>query len=621
MSTVTQAARKAIEQGYAPIPIPQGKKRPMFKGWVNARYTAEEVTGRFDEKGNIGLLLGKPSGGLVDVDMDSPAAVELASAFLPPTKMLHGREGSPLSHWWYRVDHPPQVTKWADPMDRASLVEIRGTGGQTIIPPSLHPSGERVRWHANGSGWSKYPPAEVHATQLDTAVSTLAAATLLAKYWPDPGSRHDAALALCGGLLRGGWSDEQTVEFVQLVAEVGGDDEARERRLDVGTTRKRLDMGKPTQGWPSLEEHIPSEVVAKARDWLRLEITAEVEDWEEEEGEGRLRNRRMLGQALRDGVPEPEQLVPGLIYAGMVHWWQGEPESGKSLLLLSICLDLVHQGHKVMWIDEESGQKMTVDRLSTLNPDSYKVDENFCFYESPGITMSEEDLHRLRTTVEEENPSIVVMDACADMLTQAGLDEDDNQEITTWYRHMLQPIAQRGSAVVVIDHVVKSKDARGTYARGGGAKKSKTDVAWALRVESRFALKPPKIGTIELKINKDRLGRLPGRVTYKIGGKADETTHVRRQDTTGQASDTRQRIRVETTNYLLEHAGAPNRALSATQICQSITGRKDTIHEVLEDLRNNDDSLVRSYLQFDEDQHKEIRYFWAVDDMIELDFS
>lgn len=619
MSTVTQAARKAIEQGFAPIPIPQGKKRPMFKGWVSARYTAEEVTGRFDEKGNIGVLLGKPSDGLVDVDMDSPAAVELASAFLPPTKMLHGREGAPLSHWWYRVDHSPQVTKYADPLDRASLVELRGTGGQTIIPPSVHPSGERMRWHANGSGWSKHPPAEVHATQLDTAVSTLAAATLLAKYWPDPGSRHDAALALCGGLLRGGWNDEQTTEFVQLVAEVGGDDEARERRLDVGTTRRRLDMGKPTQGWPSLEEHIPPEIVAKAREWLRLEITAEIEDGDEDTG--RLRNLRAVGQAIRDGVPDPEQIVPGLLYAGMVHWWQGEPESGKSLLLLRIALDLVNQGRTVMWIDEESGLTMTADRLARMGANPDKLDEHFFYYESPGMTLSDEDRMALLQEVEETQPNLVVMDSCADLLTQAGLDEDDNQEITTWYRHILQPLAQRGSAVVVIDHVVKSKDARGTYARGGGAKKSKTDVAWGLRVESRFALDPPKIGVIELTINKDRLGRMPGRVTYNIGGKTDGTTHVRRQDTTGQASDTRQRIRVETTNYLLEHAGTPNKALSSRQICESITGGKDTVREVLEDLRTDDNSLVSSYLEFDEDQNKEIRYYWAVDDIIELDFS
>lgn len=620
MSNVTDAARRAIEQGYAPIPIPRGKKRPMFKGWVSARYTAEEVTERFDPQANIGLLLGKPSNGLVDVDMDSPAAVELASAFLPPTKMLHGREGSPLSHWWYQVDHPPQVTKYADPLDRASLVEIRGTGGQTIIPPSLHPSGEKVRWHSAEKGWSKHPPAEVHATQLDTAVSTLAAATLLAKYWPDPGSRHDAALALCGGLLRGGWSDEQTVEFVQLVAEVGGDDEARERRLDVGTTRKRLDMGKPTQGWPSLEEHLPSEIVAKARDWLRLEITAEVEDWEE--GEEGIRNFRAIDQAIRDGVPEHKQIVPGLLYANMIHWWHGEPESGKSLLLLSVCLDLVNQGYKVMWIDEESGLTMTADRLARLGADPDKLNGNFYYYEFPGITMSEEDRVGMLQTIEEIQPSLVVMDSCADMLTQAGLDEDDNQEITTWYRHMLQPIAQRDAAVVVIDHVVKSKDARGTYARGGGAKKSKTDVAWALRVESRFALDPPKLGIIELKINKDRLGRLPGRVTYKIGGKADGTTHVHRQDDGGQISDSRQRIRVETTNYLLENASSPDRAVTAHKVCKSIEGGKDTIREVLEDLRNDEDSLVRSYLDSTEDG-KETRYFWATDSAkyIEVDFS
>lgn len=613
---LVQAARNAIKEGYAPIPIPRGKKRPVFRGWVSARYTEEEITDSFDSDGNLGLLLGKPSNGLVDVDMDSAAAVELAPAFLPPTKMLHGREGAPLSHWWYRVDHSPQVTKYADPMDRASLVELRGTGGQTIIPPSLHPSGERMRWHAHdGNGWSRYPPAEVHTTALDLAVSQLAAATLLAKYWPDPGSRHDAALALCGGLLRGGWSDEQTSEFVILVAEVGGDDEARERRLDVGTTRKRLDMGKPTQGWPSLEEHIPSEVVAKAREWLRLEITAEIED--EDEGDGRLRNLRAVGQAIRDGIPDPEQIVPGLIYAGMVHWWQGEPESGKSLLLLGVSLSLVGQGRTVMWIDEESGLTMTADRLSRMSADPDKLDEHFFYYESPGVTLSEEDRTALIQEVEEIQPDLVVMDSCADLLTQAGLDEDDNQEITTWYRHVLQPLAQRGAAVVVIDHVTKSKDTRGTYARGGGAKKAKTDVAWSVAVESRFALDPPKLGILSLTINKDRLGRMPGRVVYKIGGTADGRTHLKRQDDDGQLIDTRHRIRVDVTNYLLENAGTKEKAVAFNHINKEVKGKRETVADVLQEMKDDPDSLVRSFIKGG------VRHWWATEEntVVEVDFT
>ena len=60
-----------------------------------------KLPAHFNGTGNIGILLGDPSGGLVDVDLDCPEAHELAEQHLPPTGMKTGRPGSPASHWWY----------------------------------------------------------------------------------------------------------------------------------------------------------------------------------------------------------------------------------------------------------------------------------------------------------------------------------------------------------------------------------------------------------------------------------------------------------------------------------------------------------------------------------------
>jgi len=103
-------------------------------------------------------------------------------------------------------------------------------------------------------------------------VKRLAAATILARHWPDQGSRHRASLALAGGLLRAGWTDDEATHFLLAVAMAAGDEEARARAGNVCTTARRLAAEQKATGWPTLVELLRdgSKVVEKARDWLGL---------------------------------------------------------------------------------------------------------------------------------------------------------------------------------------------------------------------------------------------------------------------------------------------------------------------------------------------------------------
>jgi hypothetical protein len=49
---------------------------------------------------------------------------------------------------------------------RACLVELRGTGGWTIVPPSIHPSGAALVWDARDDRG----PASLPLTDLERAV-------------------------------------------------------------------------------------------------------------------------------------------------------------------------------------------------------------------------------------------------------------------------------------------------------------------------------------------------------------------------------------------------------------------------------------------------------------------
>ena len=85
MSTL-EAVRDYMRQGWQPIPIPRGMKAAKVRDWPKLRLTEGEIPRVFSKNGNVGLLLGEASGGLVAVDLDDPVARKLAETFLPPTR-------------------------------------------------------------------------------------------------------------------------------------------------------------------------------------------------------------------------------------------------------------------------------------------------------------------------------------------------------------------------------------------------------------------------------------------------------------------------------------------------------------------------------------------------------
>jgi hypothetical protein len=101
MKSILRIANEYCDQGWSPIPIPHMEKAPVIKGWQDLRITRENVTQYFgNDPSNIGSLLGKPSRGLIDVDLDCPEAMQLAADFLPPTRAF-GRNSKPKSHYLY----------------------------------------------------------------------------------------------------------------------------------------------------------------------------------------------------------------------------------------------------------------------------------------------------------------------------------------------------------------------------------------------------------------------------------------------------------------------------------------------------------------------------------------
>jgi hypothetical protein len=261
--SVLRYARKYLKRGLCVIPIPPKEKAPHLKEWQKLRIKEPEIPKYFNEGGNIGVLLGKPSHELVDVDIDCPEALALADSFLPKTDCVFGRKSNPRSHWLYRCKPSLKSEKFSDPEDGESLVEIRSNGLQTVFPPSKHPSGERIRWDKNGK------PAHVSPRDFRIAVRRLGAATLLAKRWRK-GIRNEMALPLAGMLLRNWWSEGEATEFIESVAQAAGDEEWRLRATVFRASKEKLDRGKEVTGIPTLTKLLGEKTVNAVCEWLGI---------------------------------------------------------------------------------------------------------------------------------------------------------------------------------------------------------------------------------------------------------------------------------------------------------------------------------------------------------------
>ena len=169
-NAIRSQATVYLKRGWQCVPLRSRSKSPLRKDWPNLRITPEQIANYFSPTDNVGVILGEPSGWLVDVDLDCPEAIAMADHYLPPSPAVTGRPSAPRSHRWY-IAVGAKTEKHTDPSDGSMIVELRSTGAQTVVGPSIHPLGEL---YETLSG----EPAVVPAPMLAACVRALAEASL-----------------------------------------------------------------------------------------------------------------------------------------------------------------------------------------------------------------------------------------------------------------------------------------------------------------------------------------------------------------------------------------------------------------------------------------------------------
>lgn len=240
-----------------------------------------------------------------------------------------------------------------------------------------------------------------------------------------------------------------------------------------------------------------------------LRLPSEVFDgWEREEESAELQSPFVDISVYLDGncelvKPTVAEVLPGrcLFYDGALNEVHGEPSVGKTNILLAAAGAVLENGGKVFYLDPEDSPARIIPRALSLGISREAMRAGFFYLQDP----TPEVYAAAHRWAERERPELVILDGFAEALAREGADENIPADVLAFFHSRMRPFTNAGSAVVIADHVAKSSETRGRWARGSGAKMGRYDGA-CYEIVLGESYTPTKPGSVRLKIAKDRNG-------------------------------------------------------------------------------------------------------------------
>ena len=457
----SRAAEGFVRRGITPIPVVYKSKKCIIPDW----YTAYEYKPQhFRGQTNIGILTGVRSGGLKDIDVDCLEALTLTH-YLPVTTLRWGRLSKPLSHHLYRVRGSLENKSFQDPVDGKMLIELRGDGQMTVAPTSTHESGEKVEYETNGE------PTEVDADDLSWSVSCIAAASLFARHWPEPGTQK-VAMALDGMLLLGGWSEADVTTMVEMICRAAGDKKLDKRLTAITSTVRSIAEGGKVTGYTRLCELLGKPVVDKFVEWLGLNVGPTKATSIDRASRGELQpSFRRLHEVELEQV---RYLWHGRIPYGKITVICGNPGDGKSVLTIDIAARLTTgntmpdgtggpTGSAVFIIGEDGVADTFKPRFLRAGGDDTRVIVVDSAVNSKGERIHlklDQHLEVIRAAINQMNDpnTLMVVDPLNAYLGRADGQKDQD------LRAVLSPLSkiaeETGACILVVNHLLRSVTGR-----------------------------------------------------------------------------------------------------------------------------------------------------------------
>ncbi|WP_162625411.1 AAA family ATPase [Mycolicibacterium llatzerense] len=215
----------------------------------------------------------------------------------------------------------------------------------------------------------------------------------------------------------------------------------------------------------------------------------------------------MLDNALPE-APRPDIMARTdgvmLFYRGEVNQLFGDPEHGKTWVGLAACAEVLAAGGRVLVADiDHNGASAIVSRLLLLGAPKETICDRDRFRHCEPSDV--DAITRMVADCTSWSPDVVMVDSTGELLPMFGANSDSADDFTRVHAKVLQPLADLGAAVLLVDHLAKGRDSR-ALGPGGTMAKRRTVGGLSLRVERERAFSPSAGGSARLLINKDRHG-------------------------------------------------------------------------------------------------------------------
>lgn len=543
---------------------PTPGKHPVISAWQKkASAAGADIAAWWEDNpnANVGIATGAESAlWVLDVDTDKHGLASLQSLVTengPMPRTRTHKTGSGGIHYfftWPEFD-VPNSTSYLGPG-----IDVRGTGGQVVAPPSVSGRGnytvladiavtaapewllERVREHSDRHNRGKEQevrnPEPIAVEGMPPDVRQLAS-TLVEE---DTG-RFRHFYALVAACRRAGYTQGQTVTIVTPWCQAVGKFVGRVAAEVARAWGKLEDEDNRADEWVPGISGRPgaAQLYNDGSNALAPQFTPEPTPDAEitsDELPATWAPRDLSAILSGDYKPELPALLRrvdgvALLYPARVHSLHGESESGKSMVAQAEAARLLANGEDVLYIDFESDDEAVTSRLLAMGATTSDILDHFTYVRPEGnpYRMLHEKAAWERLLAHRY--TFAVLDGVTDALVTFGAGTKETDDVAAWFRLIPRKIAtSTGAAVAIIDHVPKDADNRGRFAIGSQVKMASLDGA-AYLVEVAEALGRGLRGLIVLRVAKDR----PGAVRPHCGP-------FRKSDRTQEAA----RITVDSTN-------------------------------------------------------------------------
>lgn len=213
----------------------------------------------------------------------------------------------------------------------------------------------------------------------------------------------------------------------------------------------------------------------------------------------------------------------GLFYSGRINMLFGDSGGGKTWLALFIVGELMRQGRDAIFIDYEDHPKSQICRLEQMGVPRDTILQHLIYFQ-PSERWTKTSERNITEACVGRDVAIAILDSTGEALSVDGVQPNSDDEVAKWFRGCARFLANNlGAAVVLLDHVVKSKESsrNSDFAAGSHRKRAAVNGA-AYFLEVISAPSRDSDGSFRLNTKKCRFGwRKHGTVACEVSMKND----------------------------------------------------------------------------------------------------